>query len=337
MTSFKEVIAQSRSIRILESFLLKGNLPQSLLLEGEAGLGKRKAAEIFSGAVMCHADAPGRIEACGQCIACQKMRGQNHPDFSILAPDGNTIKIDAIRKMQEGLIYTPVDGRKKIVIIDPAEKMNAAAANALLKTLEEPPPYVMLILVSGKPGMLLPTLRSRCQKVLFQPLSFFQVVEALLAEKHWEDSEARFVAAMTFGRLQEAMNMDLDAAREIELRYFKLVSDEDLFETAANFSGSAEVFEPALLYLMTWLRDVLVFKSLENTSPCDADLLRYAWRADDIRAWADFLDIHEIEGLLSDLQKIHLAQSRNVNRQLSLETFLLRLRKNKSLLKLSKK
>lgn len=321
------MIGQSRSIRILRTFLAKGNTPQSLLFEGESGLGKRKAAEIFAWAVLCQSDVPGRIEACGSCLACQKMRGQNHPDFTVLAPDGNAIKIDQIRKMQEGLFFKPVDGRKKIVIVDPADKMNAAAANALLKTLEEPPPYVMLILISGRSGMLLSTLRSRCQKLSFHPLSFSKVVTVLVAEKGLSDSDAQFVAAMAQGRLRDAMALDLAVAREMESDYHALVSGQDLFETAASFSGTAEVFEPALIYLMTWLRDVLVIKSCASDKPCPPDFLRYAWRQDEMTVWGASLECSEINMLLADLQCIHAAQARNVNRQLSLETFLLRLRK----------
>ncbi len=331
MPSFDDIIGQNRSIRILRAFLAKADIPQSLLFEGEPGLGKRKTAEIFAGAILCQSDDPGRIEACGQCIACQKMSSHNHPDFTVLAPDGKAIKIDQIRKMQEGLIYKPVDGRKKIVIIDPAEKMNAAAANALLKTLEEPPPYVMLILVSGKSGMLLPTLRSRCQKLGFHPLSFSQVVATLIAEKKYSDSDAHFLAAMANGRLQEAMVLELDAAREIESAHHALVSDADLFETAAIFTVSPEVFEAALLYLTTWLRDVLVIKSCASESPCHPSMLRYAWRQDELKAWGASFEISEISGLLEDLQKIHVAQTRNVNRPLSLETFLLRLRKKQKI------
>jgi len=203
-----------------------------MLFEGEPGLGKRKAAEVFAGAVLCqsHAstNASAQIEACGHCLACQKMSSQNHPDFSVLVPDGNAIKIDQIRKMQEAFFYKPVDGRKKIVIIDPAEKMNAAAANALLKTLEEPPPYALLILVSGKSGMLLPTLRSRCQKLAFHPLSFSQVVSALVAAKGYSNTDAHFLAAMANGRLQEALALEMASAREMEAAYHGLVSKRSL-------------------------------------------------------------------------------------------------------------
>ena len=331
MPSFKDIIGQRRSLRILKVFLKKRTMPHSLLFEGDSGLGKRKAAEVFAGAVLCRCDRPERTEACGHCIACQKMAGKNHPDFVVLEPDGNAIKIDQIRKMQEGLFYKPVDGRKKIVIIDPAEKMNPAAANALLKILEEPPPYAILILVSGKSGMLLSTLRSRCQKISFHPLSFSHVVEVLITEKGYSEAEARFVAAMANGQLRQALDLDIEAAREMESSHHILVSDADLFETAAQFSGSADVFEPALLYLMTWLRDVLVIKSCAGGSPCDPALLRYAWRQDEMTRWAGSFDRSEIHMFLSDLQRIDVAQARNVNRQLSLETFLMRLRKNQAI------
>ncbi len=329
MPSFHDIVGQRRSIHILQSFLKKKTYPQSLLFEGESGLGKRLAAEVFSQKILCHSDAADTMEACGTCLSCQKMRNQNHPDFSVISPDGNAIKIDQIREMQEKMIYKPIDGQRKIVIIDPADKMNKAAANGLLKTLEEPPSYAMIILVSAKALSLLPTLRSRCQKISFHPHSFSQIVHILKREKGWTNSDAQLVTATTHGRLQESRGFDIESAREMDDKYHKLVAPNDLFETVGIFSGNNPDLEAALSYLMTWIRDALVLKSSEYKKQSDPAMLRYAWRVEELKSWTAQRSGSEIHDLFSDLQTIYHARTRNVNRQLSLETFLIRFRKYK--------
>lgn len=328
MPSFHDIVGQHHCINILQSFLKKQAYPQSLLFEGEAGLGKRLAAEVYSQKILCHSDTADTMKACGICLSCQKMQNQNHPDFSVISPDGNAIKIDQIRNLQEKLIYKPIDGDRKIVIIDPADKMNKTAANGLLKTLEEPPPYAMIILISSKTLSLLPTLRSRCQKVSFHPHSFSQIVHILKKEKGWADSDAHLVAAASQGRLQVSLGFDIASAREMDKKYHMLVAENDLFETVPVFSGSLPDFEAALSYLMTWIRDALVLKSLNTKGWFDPTMLRYSWRVEEIKAWTDQRTGPELHRLFDDLQTIYHAQSRNVNRQLSLETFLMRFRKS---------
>lgn len=342
MTSFRNIVGQSRSLNMLQTFLKNRAIPQALLFQGGAGVGKRAAAEAFAKAILCkrydnfspEEESPpmtgNEIEPCGQCLSCRKFENQNHPDMLVIEPDGASIKIEQIRQLQGKITYKPIDGTKKIILIDPADKMNTAAANGLLKTLEEPPSYVVLILVTGNVSSLPTTLLSRCQKILFHMLSFSQIVTVLKEKKGWTIAEARNIAAAARGQLTEAFAMDVPSARKIDEAQYALVSGENIFETALHFSGDIELFEAALSYLTMWFRDVLVFKSLQesqgNTGNGDNQLI-FSWRAVAVKAWASRMEAEEIFSFMTDLQAVRLAQARNVNRQLSLEMLLVQLQK----------
>jgi DNA polymerase-3 subunit delta' len=152
-------------------------MPHALLLHGQAGVGKRELALALAQWVLC--ESPGEDGACGICDACNWFLQGNHPDFRQLEPQeeevdasgkvtrkaSKQISVEAVRGITDFLGLTAHRGGWRAVMIHPAETMNAAAANALLKTLEEPPPRVLLVLVSHQPGRLLPTVLSRCRQV----------------------------------------------------------------------------------------------------------------------------------------------------------------------------
>lgn len=143
-------------------------LPHALMLTGPAGVGKEQFAARIAAALLCaRPDANG--EACGACAPCQLFRAGTHPDLRWVAPEeeGKAVRIDAIRDLIAYLSLTSQFGGYKIAVVTPAERMNSAAANALLKTLEEPAPQTLLVLVCARPGALPPTVRSRCQIIGF--------------------------------------------------------------------------------------------------------------------------------------------------------------------------
>ncbi len=339
MLFFRDVIGHLRSLEILQSFLQKDEVPQALLFMGEEGIGKKTVAQTFARALLCLTRAdPGPdktgdfIEPCGACLSCRKMADKNHPDFLMIEPEGTVIKIEQIREMQERIIFKPLDSPRKVILIDPADKLNAAAANGLLKTLEEPPPYAVLILISGKPFSLPQTVLSRCQKVSFYPLSLSHIEAVLMEKKGWGLSEARLVTALTGGKLGEAVSLEIEAAREMEEGLHALICEktlanyENLFEAATTFSRDTEVLEKGLYYLAAWFRDVLVLQSVADPSQLDASWLVLSWRYEEIKQWAARMNLHEVGKFLADLQEIQQAQIRNINRQLALETLLMQLR-----------
>lgn len=159
----------------LQARLRAGRLPHALLLDGPAGLGKELFARLFAQAMLCLGTGPDGTP-CGHCRSCTLYLAGNHPDVTIATPaeDASVIGIDRIRELTRFLSMKSQQGGYKIALLRPAEQMNTAAANSLLKTLEEPAGQSLLLLVTDRPGRLLPTVRSRCQRVRFTPASTAQ-------------------------------------------------------------------------------------------------------------------------------------------------------------------
>ena len=154
------------SLRFLLELYHKGRLPHALLFIGPEGIGKAKLAKYLAGAILCLGDHP----PCGACGPCKLLAEDKHPDFLPLVPDNNRIKIDAIRELSQNFSFAPLMGTRRVVFVAEAHLMNSAAANALLKTLEEPPPDTFFLLVTHAAGWIPRTILSRCQKIRLKPL-----------------------------------------------------------------------------------------------------------------------------------------------------------------------
>lgn len=155
--------------RTLTERVVAGNLPHALLLTGVGGVGKRRFARLFAKAVLC--ERPGeRHEPCGNCRSCTLFEAGSHPDFLFVRPEeeGKDITIGQVRTLTAQVALKSQYGHHRVVVLDPAEQMNSNAANALLKTLEEPGADTLLLLVSDRASALLATIRSRCQQVAFR-------------------------------------------------------------------------------------------------------------------------------------------------------------------------
>lgn len=179
--SLNDVVGQDKAIKILSAMIKGGRVATSFLFSGIGGIGKRYTALEFAKAVNCRTEASVAMGvSCDICNSCRKINSLIHPDLKIISPYDVQIKddkkvplitIDEIRPINEFLSYTPSEGRKKVVIIDDADKMNPSAGNALLKTLEEPPSNSIIILITPNESTLLKTIVSRCIKITFVPLS----------------------------------------------------------------------------------------------------------------------------------------------------------------------
>lgn len=165
--SLREVIGQDKAVRLLLNTLKTGRVPSALLFAGEPGIGKRYTAFNFVKAINCLAQ---ELDSCDDCPSCKKIDSGVHPDILFLKPERGEIRIDEIRSIEEALSFKPFEGKRKVVIIDEAEKMNQSASNAFLKTLEEPPSDSIIIMISSNPDSLPPTIRSRCCRINFLPI-----------------------------------------------------------------------------------------------------------------------------------------------------------------------
>ncbi len=163
---FSEVFGHAQPIERLTRALERGSLPPSLLFGGPDGVGKRLVARAVAQALNCLSPAAG--DACGRCAACRRIAAGTHPDVLVAEPsDTGVIKIEPVRALVAAAAYRPFEGRRRVVIIDDADRLNVDAQDALLKSLEEPGPSTVFILVTAKPETLLPTVRSRCARVNF--------------------------------------------------------------------------------------------------------------------------------------------------------------------------
>ncbi len=197
-------------LALLTRSVARASLPPSLIFAGPAGVGKRLTAVALAQALNCttrdtsNADA----DACGTCAACTRITRGTHPDVLFIEPgDSGTIKIDQVRDAIDRAQYRPFEGRRRVVIIDDADAMVTAAQNALLKTLEEPPASSVFVLITARPDMLLPTVRSRCPLLRFGPLTE-QEVAAVLVARGKSEAEARAAAATADGSLGQALSAD---------------------------------------------------------------------------------------------------------------------------------
>jgi DNA polymerase III subunit delta' len=200
-------IGHDRTLANLFQLLGRDRLPHALLFNGPEGIGKGLAAWWLAAGALCQKAAGG--DPCRVCAACIQVGGHSHPDLVLVErlPGKKEIGIDAIRQLKHFLQLQAVSGARKIAVVEEAERLTVAAQNALLKTLEEPPGQVLIILVTPSTEALLPTVRSRCQRVRFEPLDSEQVATVLKNVSGLEEEEARILAASADGSPGRALRL----------------------------------------------------------------------------------------------------------------------------------
>lgn len=281
---FSEVIAQERALSSLRAALRRGTLHHAYLFGGPEGVGKAGVARLLAQAANCEGGVAGpggyREDPCGKCGPCHKIEKGIHPDVAVLAEERAMVKagrweaksgrspsrdivVDQVRDLVDHrLALRRFEGRRRFVIIDPADAMNPQAQNALLKTLEEPPDDTTLVLVASSPDSLLPTIRSRCLRVPFAPVPAGAIEERLVAEGHAAD-RARLAAALSGGSLGKALALDdddLGLRREAVERVAALAPDDPVgwLALARDEGSKREQAEALCELLLVWLRDVAV-------------------------------------------------------------------------------
>ncbi len=200
--------------RLLARAVARDRLPPSLVLSGPDGVGKRQVAVGLAELLNCEAvrdTGAGVPESCGECPPCRRIARGVHADVLAVEPgDTGTIKVDAVRGVVEQAAYRPFEGRRRVVIVDDADRLVAEAQNALLKTLEEPPPASVFLLVTHRPHLLLPTVRSRCPELRFGSLATDEVVDVLVGECGVAPSSAPAAAAAADGSVARALETGSD-------------------------------------------------------------------------------------------------------------------------------
>ena len=344
----KRVIGQARAGRVLAEWVEKDRIPHALLFLGTSGTGAVAAALEFVQALHCRAE--GAV-ACGRCPSCQKVAHLNHPDNTLLFPfsrrvkeddmqaallevwqspyryplpgDNENIAIDRVRQMQRQFAHSAFAGGWRTALVLHAEQMRAEAANAMLKTLEEPPDRSLIILVASPKDALLPTIVSRCQFVKFPALLPADIRTALAAQGV-DETAADFIARTCGGDFRRAMDMTEGRVADRQDRAFRFLDallwgqDERTFEALAKLDRqeALEILEG----VEVWLRDALL---LQCGLP---DQIANAAQVDNVGRLAEVFDLDHLTATVKKIESLREMNHRNVNINLGLISFWQRIR-----------
>jgi DNA polymerase III subunit delta' len=320
--TFKEIYGHEKQIAILKSAMAKDRIAHAYLFYGIEGIGKRTTAAVFARALNCGAEDP----PCDACPSCRKAEHKNHPDIVTIAAEGQFIKIGAVKELQEQMTFRPSEGRRRIFILSEADRMNAAAANALLKTLEEPSAGNILLLTTARPHALPMTILSRCQHLRFTPLTREEVERYLREKAHLTVDAARVVAASAGGSIGKALEMNREdylAQRNGILDSLSSANPDDpLFRLAfaGRFGTEREEILERLQILRTCYRDALVFSETH-----EAGRLIFQDRIGVIRTLAERLSGCELLRNIGAIEAAAVAIDKNANKTLTLETMAIKL------------
>ncbi len=326
MAGFQDIIGQEQIKEHLQNALSMKKISHAYIINGERASGKEFIARIFAMAVQC--EHPGEDgEPCGECHSCKQALSGNQPDIIKLQHEKpNTISVDDIRKQINGdMLIKPYSSPYKIYIINEAEKMNTQAQNALLKTLEEPPEYGIILLLTTNLNALLPTILSRCVVLNMKPVSDELMQKYLMEQIRVPDYKASICVAFARGNVGKAKELaiseEFDNIKSEAISFLKYVQDMELHEMIAAIKKIADYKMDPTDYLdiiAIWYRDVLLFKATS-----DANTLIFREEIQEIRRVAKRSSYEGIELVMKSLEKAKSRLNANVNFELTMELLML--------------
>ena len=318
-----KVVGHEWVVELLERQQAADRVPQALLLAGPASVGKTSLARFFAQSLNCWEPSS---RPCGTCLSCRKIDSGNHPDVRIFDREDEAIKIDSIRELQRELSLSPVEGRFRVVVLSHFERATRSAANALLKTLEEPAPQVVIVLTVTDPGALLPTIVSRCQVITLRALPAEDIFAALLDRWQIPEPDARLLAQLASGRPGWAIRViedpDMLERREQQVRQLLALLSmnrvDRLAYALALSRDPLELQEVMNLWLTIW-RDILLLRSGSQATITNLD------RQTILQEIVNHVSLSQAAETVARLRQALLDLEHNVNARLSLEVTFLKL------------
>ena len=270
MTGFKDIIGQEHIVEHLQNAIKLDKISHAYIIEGERYAGKEFIARIFAAALQCE---KGGEDPCMECHSCKQAMNQNHPDIiKVMHEKPNSVGVDDIRiQVANDVAIKPYSGPKKIYIINEGEKMTVAAQNALLKTLEEPPQYTVIFILTTNVETLLPTIVSRCVTLSMKPVENEKVKKFLMDTMELPDYKAEVCAAFSRGNVGKArmlaMSEEFDNIKAEAVSLMKNIKDMEINEivTAIKKIGDYSMdISDYLDMLSVWYRDVLLYLNTQQ-------------------------------------------------------------------------
>ena len=327
MAGFHDIIGHDDIIRHLKNAIETGKVSHSYIFTGEPGSGKKLLAGTFAAALQCES---GESEPCMTCDSCKKVIGKNHPDIiTVTHEKPGSISIDEVREqVVHDVDIKPYCSPYKIYIIPDAEMMTVQAQNALLKTIEEPPEYAVILLLTSNIDSLLPTIRSRCVRLDLKVVDDGLVKKYLMEHLQVPDYQARASAAFAQGNLGKAMRYakseDFIERKDHIISLLRHVEQMDLSEMLAvikDLGTRKDEVRDYIDLMVLWYRDVLLFKATK-----DINQLLFQDEASYISREASHRSYEKIEEILQAFEKAKVRLRANVNFDITMELMLLALK-----------
>ncbi len=325
MANFKDIIGQESIKKHLQTAIKTGNLSHAYIINGEYGSGRQTIASALAKTIQCQSKTDD-TDACGVCTSCKQADSHNHPDIKYITHDKASISVNDIRdQLNNDIAIKPYSSEYKIYIIPDANKMTEQAQNALLKTIEEPPVYAIIILLTENSDSLLPTIRSRCVTLTMNPIEKDKICTYLENKFQLEPEQAQIAANYCQGNIGKAIRFasssDFIEMKNQVLKLLKNLDSMDIasiMDTIKEFSTHKNDINDYLDLMLLWYRDVLMFKVTK-----DANLLLYSDEYSAISEQATKRDYENIENIIAAIDKAKVRLKANVNFDVTIELMIL--------------
>ncbi len=347
MADFSDIIDQVQMKEHMQNALLTEKVSHAYIISGENNSGKEFIARVFAKALQCeNRQNKGEfIESCNECSSCVKALSDNHPDIITLTHEKpGSIGVDDIRHgLRDDVVIKPYESKYKIYIIPEGEKMTPAAQNALLKTLEEPPSYIVIIILTNNINAFLPTIISRCIVLPMKPAQDDSIRKYLMENCHVVDYKAMLCASFARGNVGKALelasnekfdnlkNATIDLVSKLQSlevhdmleRVHEILAPDEESEKSSKKGIDMSSYEDFMDVLIFLFRDMLVYKATENE-----DHLIFSDKISYIRSVTEKCSYIQIDQMIQDLDKAKNRINSNVNIDLALELMLLAIKEN---------
>ena len=325
MANFKDIIGQESIKKHLQTAIKTGNLSHAYIINGEYGSGRQTIASALAKTIQCQSKTDD-TDACGVCTSCKQAESHNHPDIKYITHDKTSISVNDIREqLNNDISIKPYSSEYKIYIIPDANKMTEQAQNALLKTIEEPPVYAIIILLTENCDSLLPTIRSRCVTLTMNPVEKDKICTYLENKFQLEPEQAQIAANYCQGNIGKAIRFasssDFIEMKNQVLKLLKNLDSMDIasiIDTIKEFSTHKNDINDYLDLMLLWYRDVLMFKVTK-----DANLLLYSDEYSAISEQATKRDYENIANIIAAIDKAKVRLKANVNFDVTIELMIL--------------